>query len=381
MALLLTTLVLLLLAPLAASSCTSDETSLLTHGPRHEHLQRQRSPVSHKSVEEAQVTGLQDPDQASLLAPSRSSENWKAYWAKSPADEHKQRKDLAGSGGSQLTKLKKLLGAVVKREKELSKLTGAVNGILFPGNNVVDEGLASEEVPQSITITGSTVYGNVIGGNSGLSHIGSDLKTIGNSKNEASFSSGDSITESGNSQRNQDIDWHHDVSMPMTKDINWHHDVSMPMNKENVWSHDVDMPVNWHHDVSMPMTKDINWHHDVAMPIKKDNVLSHDVYMPVGNTQRSFGISAGDTQWRHDVFMPIGNTKKSVDVSANGTNIHHRVDTDLFDKASHRLGEIASSRLGGSGAGTYNGGEPLELGSDGLGDTESDANDNFTGSP
>ena len=42
MALLLTTLVLLLLAPLAASSCTSDETSLLTHGPRHEHLQRQR---------------------------------------------------------------------------------------------------------------------------------------------------------------------------------------------------------------------------------------------------------------------------------------------------------------------------------------------------
>ncbi|CAE7220910.1 unnamed protein product [Symbiodinium microadriaticum] len=368
MALLLTALVCLLPAPHAASSCTSDETSLLTHGPRHEHLQRQRprSHVSDKSVEEAQVTGLQDPDQASLLAPSRSSETWKAYWAKPPA-EHKQRKNLAGSGGSQFTKLKKLLGAVVKREKELSKLTGAVNGILFPGNNVVDDGLASEEVPQSITITGSTVYGNVIGGNSGLSHIGSDLRTIGNSKNGASFSSGDSITESGNSQRNQDIDWHHDVSMPM--------------NKENIWSHDVDMPVNWHHDVAMPMTKDIDWHHDVFMPTKKDNVLSHDVYMPVGNTQRSFGISAGDTQWRHDVFMPIGNTKKTVDVSANGTNIHHRVDTDLFDKASHRLGEIASSRLGGSGAGTDNGGEPLDLGGDGLGDTEFDANGNSTSSP
>lgn len=67
----------------------------------------------------------------------------------------------------------------------------------------------------------------------------------------------------------------------------------------------------------------------------------------LGNRKRS--LSVGDTQWKHTVFMPIGNTKKSVDVSANGTNIRHRVDTDLFDKGSHRLGEIASSRGGGDG--------------------------------
>ena len=45
-----------------------------------------------KRIRFEQVTGLQDPDQASLLAPSRSSATWKAYWAKPPA-EHKQRTD------------------------------------------------------------------------------------------------------------------------------------------------------------------------------------------------------------------------------------------------------------------------------------------------
>ena len=170
--------------------------------------------------------------------------------------------------------------------------------------------LEKKDRPQSITITDSTVFGNVIGGNSGFSNIASDLSQTG----DVSASSHDIMSNVGNTQRQRDINWHHDVFMPMKKDLTWNHDVNMP----------------------------VDWHHDVAL----------------------------DTQWRHDVFMPIGNTKKSVDVSANGTNIRHRVDTDLFDKASHRLGEIASSRLGGRETRETSGTEDSEN----TGDTGDDGN-------
>ncbi|CAK9114920.1 unnamed protein product [Durusdinium trenchii] len=143
-------------------------------------------------------------------------------------------------GKTSLTRLKKLLATVGRRQKELAKLTGELEHILSSKKST-DEADRTWE-GSTIIINSSTVYGNVIGGNS---------------------------------------DW---------------------------------------------------------SPIKSEFL---------GNRKRS--LSVGDTQWKHTVFMPIGNTKKSVDVSANGTNIRHRVDTDLFDKGSHRLGEIASSRGGGDG--------------------------------
>ena len=47
--------------------------------------------------------------------------------------------------------------------------------------------------------------------------------------------------------------------------------------------------------------------------------------------------------------MPIGNTRKTYDVSANGTNIRHHVDTDLFDRTTRRLSGAVSSPSPGLG--------------------------------
>ena len=64
----------------------------------------------------------------------------------------------------------------------------------------------------------------------------------------------------------------------------------------------------------------------------------------IENSIHERSLSAGDTQWSHTVFMPIGNTFKSFSVSANGTDINHTVNTDLLDNNTHTLGTAANSQ-------------------------------------
>ncbi|CAE7780342.1 unnamed protein product, partial [Symbiodinium pilosum] len=232
------------------------ESSLLTHSLRDQRPQsrRPRSQVSDASEDESPdpaygqaARGDTRLRQAPGLLTAATTKPW-GPWTHGSRRRHEHEVDESKDEESQASKLKKLLKAAAEHEKELSKLTGAVNSLLFSGKDKVEDGAADEAEPryQSITVKDSIIYGNIIGGNS------------------------------DSSSRN--VIWRHDVKMPMKKDFEWRHDVNMPIGntKKSIDEKSIDVS-----------SGNAQWR--------------HEVFMPIGNTKKSVDVSANGTNIRHRV--------------------------------------------------------------------------------